>query len=346
MNEAQSSKNGAVRDSTGLRMKDIARHAGVSIITVSRVVNRPQQVAEKTKQKVLSVMSELGYTPNRIAGGLASTRSRIIAAVVPYIQEGIFADIVRGINDILREENYSLLLGTVAMAPDEEELLITNLLGMRPAGIILHGGNHTTGTRLILKRAGIPVIETGELVADPIDMVVGYSNFEASKAMVEYLYSRGYRKIAFVCHNTQGNDRAAERLRGYLAAAKELGLPSEANLRVETTIGIRSGAEALRLLVHRAPDIDSIFCAGEMWALGAIFECQRQGISIPSQIAVAGCDDQPIASQIVPSLTTIHLPRYEIGQRAARLLIGALQERSLTKTIVKLDFEIISRDSA
>lgn len=328
------------------RMEDVARHAGVSVITVSRALGHPDKVSEKTRERVSRAIKEIGYVPNRLAGGLASTRSHVIAAIVPYIRHGVFSDILQGISDVLRQEGYSLLLGDVAKSPDKEELLLTNLLGLRPAGVILHGGNHTPGTRSLLRNARIAVVETGELVADPIDLVVGYSNFEAARAMTAFLYERGYRKIAFVCDDTKNNDRWSERLRGYGTAVRQLGLPDEPGLRIETTVGIRAGAEAMRLFLERAPDIEAVFCASDMWAVGAIFECQRRGLSIPSRIAVAGCDDQPIASQIVPALTTIHLPRYEMGQRAARLLLDRLHDRPLPQTVVELGFEIVSRDSA
>lgn len=290
-------------------------------------------------------MRDLGYVPNLIAGGLASTNTRVIAAIVPYLLNGVFADLVQGVSDVLRSEGYSLLLGSSNGDPEEEEVLLTRLLGQRPAGVVLHGGNHTRGTRTMLRNAEVHVVETGNLVKDPIDLVVGYSNFEAARAMTRYLSRRGFRRIAFVTTDPTNNDRAEQRLAGYRAAVRERGLPDDDDLVVQTTFGVPQGADALSLLLGRKPKVDAAFFAGDIWAIGAILECHRQRITVPGRVGIAGFDDQDIATQVVPALTTVQVPRYEIGRWAARLLLDRLEDGTGSKAKVDVGFEIVERDS-
>ena len=326
------------------RMSDVAALAGVSALTVSRVFRHPEKVTEATRKKVEAAAQQLHYVPNLLAGSLASTHSQVIAALVPFISNGVFADIVQGISDLLRSRGYYLLLANTGSSAEEEERLVATLLGQRPAGMILHGGNHTRETRGLLRSAKIPVVETGSLVKRRIDRVVGYSNFDAGRAMTRFLIERGHRRIGFVSAAPRTNDRAAQRRLGYLAALQEAGLPESPNLMVEVPpLGLAEGAAALATLVERDRNIDAVFFAADVLAVGALFECQRRGLSVPGDLAVAGFDDQQMATQIVPPLTTVHVPRYEMGRKAAELLLDALDAPTRGPRVVDVGFEIAIR---
>ena len=152
--------------------------------------------------------------------------------------------------------------------------------------------------------------------------------YAAAKAMTLHLADRGYHKIAFISLPARQNDRVQERRRGYVAALKKLGRRAEPSLMVEAAGGFASGGKALAQLLAGQPDIDAVFCTGDAFAIGALFECQRRGWRVPGRVAIAGFDDSELATQVVPTLTTLMIPRAEIGRTAARILLDALEGRS------------------
>ena len=177
--------------------------------------------------------------------GLPRRRRESYCVIVPYITHGVFADAIQGVADALENRGYCVLLGNSAGSVNQEEQIVRILLGHRPAGVVIQGANHTEATRRLLRNASIPVVEIGTLPKAPIDMAVGYSNFEAARAMTRYLIERGHRRIGFVSATPTENDRAAERLGGYRAALTEAGLEYNRALVLYTTFGIREGRTAL-----------------------------------------------------------------------------------------------------
>lgn len=325
-------------------MADVAREAGVSLITVSRVLRHPEQVTDTTRRQIEAVMADLGYVPNLIAGGLAATQTRIVSVIVPYVTHGVFAEAIQGVADGLEHKGYCVLLGNSAGSADQEERIVRTLLGHRPAGVVIQGANHTRATRKLLRSAAIPVVETGTLPKEPIDMAVGYSNFEAARTMTSYLIGQGHRRIGFVSAAPADNDRAAARLAGYQHALADAGIKYERSLIVHTNFGIREGRNALAKFLGLKQRPDAIFCTSDLWAAGMIGECARRGIAVPDEIAIAGFNDQDIASEIVPAITTIRVPRYEIGRVAGELILE--RSEGATGGVVDLGFELIERNSA
>ena len=254
--------------------------------------------------------------------GLPRRRRESYSVIVPYITHGVFADAIQGVADALENRGYCVLLGNSAGSVNQEEQIVRILLGHRPAGVVIQGANHTEATRRLLRNASIPVVEIGTLPKAPIDMAVGYSNFEAARAMTRYLIERGHRRIGFVSATPTENDRAAERLGGYRAALTEAGLEYNRALVLYTTFGIREGRTALMTLLALKDKPDAIFCASDLWAAGMIGECARRRIAVPGELAIAGFNDQEIASEIVPAITTIRVPRYDIGRISGELIIS------------------------
>ncbi len=171
----------------------------------------------------------------------------------------------------------------------------------------------------------MPVVETGNIAAPPLDMAASFSNFAASRAMVLHLAARGYRRIGFVSLPSHGNDRVQERRRGYEAALDELGMALVPDHAIEVPPGLAAGAEALVRLKTGCPEIDAIFFSGDVLGIGAALECQRRGWRVPGEVAIACADDLEMLAQMSPSLTTLRIPRYEIGKQAAGLLIDRIQ---------------------
>lgn len=315
-------------------------------MTVVRVQRAPDKVAAATRARVEQVIRETGYTPDLLARGLASSRSGLIAAVIPVLTNSLIAEIMQGLTDAVVPHGYHLLLGASGFSGAEEEVLVRAFLSRRVDGIYLSGVEHSVETQRMLKRAGIPVVEGGNLTAQPIDMVVGFSNVDAARAMTRFLVERRYASIGYIGAFPADNDRARDRRHGYELALTAARRRIDRALCEETTLDVDSGARAMATLLDRRPKVRAVFCSADALAVGALYECQRRGLAVPSAIAIAGFDDIPIAGQVVPSLTTIRVPRYAIGQRAGAMLCDRLEGRTVQKRIVDTGFELVPRDSA
>lgn len=287
-----------------------------------------------------------GYVPNLVAGSLASKRTNVVAAIVPAIDNPAYGKTIHATSEVLRKNGFHLLLGHHGFSLVQEESLIAAFLGRRPDGIILHGRRHTPGAVRLLEGAGVPIVELGELGGRPLDMVVSYSNFEAARALTSYLVRRGHQRIAIVSFPRQQSERHYQRWRGYRAALREFGQPYHSTRSVETVFGYHKGAEALLTLLKQDPHVDAVFFTSDVLAVGAQFECLRRGWKIPEQFAIAGFDDQDIASEAVPALTTVHVPREKIGCLAGQMLLDRASGKAVDPKIVDVGFRLIERESA
>ncbi len=329
------------------RMEDVARRARVSTATVSRTLHNPEKVSKRTYRRVQQAIKSLGYVHNLVAGSLATSRTRLIAALVPTFDNREYGKTIHATAEVLRAAGYHLLVGHHGFSLDEEEAQIAAFLGRRPDGFFLYGRRHTPDAMRMLRSAGIPIVESGDLAGRPIDMVVSYSNFDAAKAMTNHLIRKGYRRIAMVCASRRESERHFERWRGYRTALREQGIAYSARQVMEkTALGIDQGAEALTALLDRNSRIDAIFFTSDVMAIGALLECQRREWRVPDRIAIAGFDDQEIASRMVPALTTVRLPRDEIGRLAGQMILDRLNGRGIVPKVVNVAFRLMDRESA
>lgn len=337
-NASRSRTSGAVP----VRMEDVARAAGVSMITVSRALNTPDKLAPATLARVRAAIERLRYVPNLTAGSLASNRSRIVAAIVPTIANSIFSDTIDGVSRLLARHRYQLLLGQTQYREDEEAALVDAFLGRRVDGLVLTGVVHARGVRARLQRAGMPVVETWDLTPRPIDMLVGFSNRKAGEAAARYLIGKGYRSLAFI---GGVDERSAARLAGFREVARASGVADVATALLPAPSSPTDGSGALAgLLAHGRPR--ALFCSNDMLAAGALFECQRRGIAVPGKIAVMGFADLPIAAGIEPALTSVQVRAIEMGERAGAMLMTRLARGATPERIVDLGFAVIERASA
>jgi LacI family gluconate utilization system Gnt-I transcriptional repressor len=327
-------------------MRDVARRARVSTITVSRALFQPEKVAAETRRRVLRTVEALGYVPNMVAGSLSSNRTRIFAAIVPHISNPVYGRTIHALADVLRLHNLHLLLGNGGFSPAEEERLLSPFLALRPQGVLLHGRRHTAAARQVLRQAAIPIVETGDLDGAPLDMLVSYSNRQAALAMTAHLLELGYRRIGFVSTPIRENDRHRRRREGYEAALRARGLEPEPARILEVPFGFQSGGSALDTLIARDAKIDAVFFASDILAVGALLECLRRRWRVPDRIAVAGFDDQEIAAESLPPLTTVRVPRETIGRIAGEMLVSRFEGRAVESRIVDVGFQIITRQSA
>jgi LacI family gluconate utilization system Gnt-I transcriptional repressor len=328
-----------------ITMQDVALRANVSQMTVSRALFDPEKVSEETRAKILRIVDELGYVPNRLARNFGSNRSNVIGIIGPDIKNSIFAATVQSAEEVLRRAGYELMIAHSGLSLESEEALIASFISHRVCGMILHNTSHTDRARQLIRQAQIPVVETGDLAANPIEMTVSYSNFDAAREMTRFLASRGYNVIGFVSLSTAENSRSRERQRGYCAALEELSLPYEPQLVMEVEAGYEGGRKAISHLIESFPRIDAVFMGGDVLAVGASLECQRRGWPIPGRIAIATFDDIDILAHLLPPLTSLRLPREKIGRRSAELLLDRLSGQDVALISENLGFEIIERSS-
>jgi LacI family transcriptional regulator, gluconate utilization system Gnt-I transcriptional repressor len=326
-------------------MSDVASHAGVATITVSRALRTPGRVSPQVLARVNAAIEATGYVPNLAAGTLKSQRSRIVAAIVPTLRNSIFAETAEGLAEALGTHGYQLLLANSGYSVDAEERILRNLLGQQPDAVVLTGTLHSPRLRQLLAGRRIPVVETWDLAEEPIDLVVGFSNFEGSRSLTHALAARGHRRIVFVGGPLEAERRAAQRLAGYRQAMRELDLPPDEHRVVGHGVSIATGRSAVAGLLQRSPRPQALCFLNDYLAFGALLECQRLGVAVPGRLAIAGFGDFEIAREASPSLTTVRVPGYRIGQEAARLIVERLSGRTDVGSAVDLGFDIVLRDS-
>jgi len=333
----------ARRGSGGITLNDVAKLAGVSAITASRALNTPALVTPQTREKVRLAVERTGYVPNLLAGGLASNRSRLVAAVVPTIAGPVFLETIQALTEALAESGYQLMLGQSGYDNSREDALIDAIIGRRPDGIVLTGILRSPEGRRRLLASGIPVVETWDLTPTPIDMLVGFSHEKVGAATAQYLHGKGYRRPAIVT----GDDRRAQlRRTAFEQAWKALG---GAEVRVQsvpapTTLG--SGRTALAQLLAADAGIDVVACSSDALAHGVITEAQARGLRVPQDVGVIGFGDLAFARHAHPAITTVRIDGTAIGRQAARFIVDRAEGRPVEHKVLDLGFSLVERESA
>jgi LacI family gluconate utilization system Gnt-I transcriptional repressor len=328
-----------------IRLTEVAKLAGVSPITVSRFFRTPEALSAGRRERVESAAKELGYVPNLAARALASQRTEVIGVLIPSLTNNVFADVLRGIYDALDGSRYSIQLANTRYSILQEERLLRLFLAQKPAGLIVTGINQTADSRAILESVDCPIVQIMEIGPSPVDMMIGFSHFDASKAAISHLLDQGYRRIGFL--GARMDPRVQRRLEGYRAAMDEAGLFDE-RLIVTTAVptSMTLGGTLFADLLAKAPNIDAVFCVNDDLALGALFECKRRHMSVPQQMAIVGFNDLEFMASSVPTLTSVRTNRYEMGRDAATMVIATLEGRRPEQRVVDLGFSVVQRESS
>lgn len=333
------------RRSGQITITEVAARAGVARITVSRALNRPDTVSGNLRARIERAVDELGYLPNRLAGSLASATTPVVPLIVPSLSNAVFLEVIRGVQTVLEENGYQMLLGNTDYDLDREAALVQTLLGWSPAGAIIAGLRHRERTVRLLRRWGRPVVELMEYGEPSVDLNVGLSHYAAGAAMARHFLDRGYRRPGFVGTRLERDYRAAQRLEGFRGALAEAGADC-AFVHVHerpSTIGL--GSRALRALCRDHPNADAAFFANDDLAVGALLEAQRAGVGVPDALAIAGFNGLPLGNHVTPRLTTIVSPRYRMGRRAAAMLLARLNGEPLASRSVDIGFRLVVRES-
>jgi LacI family gluconate utilization system Gnt-I transcriptional repressor len=319
-------------------LHDVAREAGVSLITASRALSNPTLVAERTIAKVQAAVQATGYIPNLLAGGLKSNRSLMVASLVPAISVAQFLPTVQALTQTLEAAGYQLILGQTGYDHSREEALLNAMIGRRADGIVVTGLVHSATARERLRQVGIPVVETWDLGDDPVDMLVGFSHVEVGCAIARYFLEKGWQRVGIA---TGDDHRGALRRKGF---TRIIGHDVPTAL-VAAPSSLELGRHALRQLLATDAKLQAVYCSSDSLAQGVLAEAQSRGLRVPTDLAVCGFGNADFAAHTFPSLTTVHVDGAAIGRIAAQLIVDRCRGLTIDQPIVDVGFRIIERQS-
>ncbi len=309
-------------------LADVALHAGVTAMTVSRMLREPHRVTAETATRINQALKHTGYAPNKSAGLLASGRSRIVAAIVPNIANSIFAETIQGLTDALQADGYELLLAASGYSLDREQDQIRAVLGWAPAALIVTGRHHTKTALEMMRRAladGVPVIEMWDQSARTSEFVqVGFNHGEVGRAMFDHLVQCGYRDMAYVGSGVVGDLRARERQEGFLSAARKAKVRARLVTATEEE-PMAAGRKVLRELARQSSLPRAMAFSNDLFAAGACLQALEDGILIPGQLGIMGFGDMTIAGQVAGGISTLAVPRFGIGFRTGEFVLAQIR---------------------
>ncbi|RYY03690.1 MAG: LacI family DNA-binding transcriptional regulator [Gammaproteobacteria bacterium] len=328
-----------------LTLIDVAIAAGVSAITVSRVINQPEKVSESLRQQVQKAIDLLGYIPNQYASSLASSKSNVIGVAIPSLSNTVFTDVLRGIYDVMGTTGYKVLLVDTHYSPLEEEKMIRTLLSQTPEALIITGGDQTRTCQNLIQKSRVPVVQIMELLNEPLDMNVGFSHWQAGYDVVKHLLDEGYSRIGFI--GARMDPRVQQRMQGFKKALEDADkFHKNFIMTTPEPSSISVGGELFKsLLASTNGTVDAVFCANDDLALGALFESQRMNINVPNDLALCGFNDIEASRFVNPSLTSVQVGRYEMGVKAAEMVIARLNGNTDDAKVVDMGYQIKKRQS-
>ncbi len=322
-------------------IQDIANRADVSISTVSRVLNNTAPVADETRERVLSIIAELGYKPNLFAQGLAGGQSRTIGVLTQLIGSPFYDVILRGILRGIDGRGYSPFFADGSWDPKKDQIALNMFIQRQVDGLIILNG-HSPEEYLIEVASQVPMIIVGRVISALKEQCLPFDDYDAARQATQYLIDAGHRQIAHITglHNHQD---AIERREGYLQALTENGIQPDPELIVEGDFTEPSGVMAVEMLLMRGHIFSAIFAANDQMAYGARLALYRRGMRVPEDVSIVGFDDQAPSAYMVPPLTSIRRPPLEIGETVGRALIDLMQGKSIT--LPKFQSTLVIRES-
>ncbi len=327
-------------------LSDVAARAGVSAVTVSRALRRPEMVSADLRERVASAVEALGYIPNQLASALASAHTGTIGVLIPSLTNGVFADYLKALHDAFLPAGFQVLVLNWRYEPAEEEKAVATMLGQHPEAMILAGIDQSAQVRRMLELADIPVVQTMELTDDPIDINIGFSQHDAAYAATRHLLDLGHRRVGHI--SARLDARARRRIEGYRHAMKDAGLdPSGLIAASKQPSAFALGAQLFTELTAQTPDIEAVFASNDDIAFGALFECHRRGLRVPDDISIIGFNDMELCASSFPSLSSVATPRYEMARQAAAIVTRIVRgdgERP-DDPIIDLGFAVRARGS-
>lgn len=322
-----------------LTLRDVSEAAGVSEMTVSRVLRNRGDVSAATRARVMTAARLLGYVPNRIAGALASSRVNLVAVVIPSLSNMVFPEVLSGISEVLAETGLQPVVGVTDYSAEREEGVLYEMLSWRPSGVILAGLEHSGPARAMLANAGIPIVEIMDVDGDPVDSVVGISHRRAGAETAAAILAAGYRRIAFLGTKMPHDHRARKRMEGFQAGLAAAGLTLADTEFYSGGSALLKGREMTQAVLARNPDLDFLYYSNDLIGAGGLVWCKDRGMAVPERLGLAGFNGVDLLEGLPWRLATMDSCRREIGRRAARIVAaGKSGERvELTPTLVRGD---------
>jgi len=329
---------------SNIRMTDVAKAAGVGVMTVSRTFSDADKVADATRKRVLRAARVLGFIPNHAAGALSSRTSRVVGLFIPNLLDATYHQIYRGVVDFLEPLGYQVFVAETRYDRSREEAEIRSMLGWRARGMIFTGSECSSISRKLLGDAGVAVCAVMTVQAANGITAVGFSSDRSMKALGDHLLRRGRRRIALIrsAHGTHKRLKARQ-------AALRAATSSKVEFRVveldaEIPFGFREGAEAVDIVLRRYGKGWTLVFSNDIPAAGAVLRCQALGLAVPDDIAVVGYAGLEIADALRPRLTTVRIPKYDMGEQAARFLIDQIAGSPVPRS-TDLGFELIAGET-
>lgn len=327
-------------------IKDVAEQAGVSISTVSRVVNSPETVRKEKREKVQAVIDELKYSPNALARGLIFKQTQTVGVLIPDISNLFVSELVKGMEDTAREIGMNLILCNTEKDPERMVHYLTVLKEKQVDGIIFTSEPVTAEYYEMFMRSNIPVVLAATQSLEYSLPSVKIDDEKAAYDAVKHLVDKGHQNIGMISGPTTDSIAGFPRYLGFKQALKDLLDISDLENQVEFGAYLfQDGFEAMKRLLDKNSDVTAVFCASDEMALGAISYLYKKGLRVPEDISIMGFDNTKLAKVSIPQLTTVAQPIYEIGQQAMKTLHSTIVSKELKKTRNYLPHQIIERES-
>ena len=326
----------APRQSGVVNLKDVAKRAGCSIATASRVLNGHPTVGAAERERVLEAASQLRYVANSAARALRSQETRLVGLIVPTLDHAIYARMVDGLQLQLEKAGISVLINSSGYDLEREETQARILVARGVEAVVMVGAEHHSETADYLSRAGVHQIFTYTTDLGNGDAAIGFDNREAAAIAGRFLLDLGHRRFGMISGISEGNDRARNRRDGFLETLAAAGVPESEIVVIETSYNIELGGSAMRSLMQTRPRPTAVFCGSDILAVGAVRTCKTEGIAIPEEVSVVGFDDLEIAQVVTPELTTLHVPVKSMGEAAADATLALFRGNKSIVTHVPL----------
>ncbi len=324
---------------------DVAKLAGVSTATVSRVINSPDSVREPTREKVRRAMALCNYKYNALARGFATKQSNTIGLIIPNINNPIFAESTRGVQDYAHKNNIQVILGNTYYQNEQEENLIRTLREKQVDGLILTSTDPKSATISALVEEKFPLVLLYSTIKKGPVSAVGVDNYYGGYLATEHLVKLGHQRIGMIAGKFSISDRSFHRWHGYRQCLKQYGLAYDKNLLRQTEYSLSGGIESIKSMLETNDPPSAVFCSNDYLAIGAIKGAREAGIKLPESLSIVGFDNIQIASYVIPELTTVHQPAYEMGKQGAKVLFKLMKEKQSPPVQIMLEASLVVRDS-
>ena len=326
---------------------DIARELNISASTVSRALNENPRISLKTKEKIKAVADKLGYRPNSLASNLRNKKSNTIGIVVPLINRHFFSSVISGVEDIAFKAGYNVVISQSNDLLSKEINIVRSMFSNRIDGLIISIAMQTDSFEhlKIFKKKNIPLVFFDRVVPEIETDKIVVDDFAGGLRVTQHLIDRGYHRIAHLA-GTQNLITYLDRKNGYVEALRKNGIPYDETLLIINTLTSDEGVSAVEQLMNLANPPDAIFCGNDTTALSSMIYLRDKGIRIPQDIGIVGFSNEPFSKVVSPSITTIVQPGFEMGQKAAELLIRQIETKERTYQTYVLPTELIIRESS